>query len=166
MSQVGPDFLPSFPLSAARLLASDDIPERFCSPSAVTFGIKFLSVRVSLLTSAPQIRLSVNEISPYFRGDSCSFPPRCRFFPPVFLLMCWGGMARAHMQSVPLHRRHETIQLFNSAPLRKYKRSLNLLLVAHQGGGVNNKSTQKWVYTLVLRSYYCHIIVLEANVLY
>lgn len=52
-------------------------------------------------------------------------------------------MARAHMQSVPLHRRHETIQLFNSAPLRKYKRSLNLLLVAHQGGGVNNKSTQK-----------------------
>lgn len=75
-------------------------------------------------------------------------------------------MARAHMQSVPLHRRHETVQLFNSAPLRKYKRSLNLLLVAHQGGGVNSKSTQKLVYTLVLRSYYCHIIVLEANVLY
>lgn len=166
MSQVGLDFLPSFPVSASRLLASDDIKERFRSPSAVTFGIKFLSVRVSFLTSAPQLRLSVNEISPYFEGIPALFRRGADFFPPVFLLMCRGGMARAHMQSVPLHRRHETVQLFNSAPSRKYKRSLHLLLVAHQWGGVNSKSTQKFVYILVLRSYYFHIIVFNANVSY
>lgn len=68
------------------------------------------------------------------------------------------------MQSVPLHSRHETIQLFNPAPSRKYTRSLHLLLVAHQGGGVNSKSMQGLVYILVLRYNYYHIVVFDANV--
>lgn len=91
MSQVGLGFLPSSPLSASGLLASDDIKERFSSPSDVTFGIKFLSVRVSFLTSAPQIRLSVNEISPYFGGIPALFRRGADFFPPFSFWCAVGG---------------------------------------------------------------------------
>lgn len=99
MSQVGLGFLPSFPLSASRLLASNDIKERFLdySPSAVTLGIKFLSVRVSFLTSAPQIRSSVNEISPYFGVIPALFRRGADFFPPRFPFdVLRGDGSRSH----------------------------------------------------------------------